>query len=142
MNSFDIRQVGWMALLLTIFSASPSSAEPKKGLQESKCNLQPQSTILTPNSNSATTSMQTINKDTLIALQTNDVTYWTALLSTANKTVSLSGNQGNAVVTFMEGITLNYIVTGDQYQVMLSGLIVDNDTQYNITGKLIAIFTC
>jgi hypothetical protein len=134
--------IRWIALLLTVALANPCFAESQKGLQDTKCNLQPQSTILTPNSNSVTTSMQTINKDTLIALQTNGVTYWTALLSTANMVVSLSDDQGNAAMTFQQGITLNYMVTGDQYQVMLSGPILDNDTQYKITGKLIAIFTC
>ncbi len=64
------------------------------------------------------------------------------MLSTSTATLVLASNQGNAIVSFQAGLNVSMQVSGNQYQIMLSGPIFDSGTQYQITGKLLAIVTC
>jgi hypothetical protein len=102
-----------------------------------------QSTLLSPNSISLTSSVQSINNDHWVILQTGGVTYWTALLSNSNVDVILPNDRGNAVVTFRQGLIARLSANGSGgLQIFLSGKITDDLTEYNIVGKLIGSFQC
>jgi len=84
-----------------------------------------------------------INSDTQVTLQINGQSYWFALLSSANIALILGKDVGNAVVTFKKGLSLNMVMnSSSEYLVLLSGTIMDDMTEYNLTGKVIAVFHC
>jgi hypothetical protein len=67
--------------------------------------------------------------------------YWTVLLSTANILLKLGADRGNTIVTFQKGLTLRFQALGpQQYQILIDGPILDDGTQYTLTGKVIAVF--
>ena len=104
-----------------------------------------QTTALTPNSNCAASGAGDTNNTTTVQFMApgNGLVWWTAVVSAATKSASLVADTGNAVVTFKTGLTITYVAagTGGQYNVFLTGNIVDNGTNYNFTGSVVYMST-
>lgn len=129
--------------LLVFFVLASSFAAPGWAQAASGCVGTTQNMPLSPNSRSSTTASGDINSDTQVTLQINGQSYWFALLSSANIALILGKDVGNAVVTFKKGLSLNMVMNSpSEYLVLLSGTIMDDMTEYNLTGKVIAVFHC
>lgn len=104
-----------------------------------------QTTALTPNSNCAASGAGDTNNTTTVQFMApgNGLVWWTAVVSAATKSASLTADTGNAVVTFKTGLTVTYVAagTGGVYNVFLTGNIVDNGTNYSFTGSVIYMST-
>ncbi|HEX8457913.1 MAG TPA: hypothetical protein VF656_11500 [Pyrinomonadaceae bacterium] len=104
-----------------------------------------QTTPLTPNSNCTAVGSGDTNNSTTVQFYSpqNGIVWWTAAVSSALKTAVLSGDIGNAVVTFKQGLTVTYAATGTggAYNVFLSGNIVDNGSLYTFAGSVVYMST-
>ena len=59
----------------------------------------------------------------------------------ALKNLDLVADRGDTIVTFQKGLTLRFQALGpQQYQILIDGPILDDGTQYTLTGKVIAVF--
>jgi hypothetical protein len=102
-----------------------------------------QTTSLTPDSQSLTTSLSNANNQIKIAFSTGGVVYWTVMLSTSAVDVALSSNRGNAVVTFQKGLNAHLTANGSAgFNIFLSGNIVDDGTTYSLVGTYLGTFLC
>jgi hypothetical protein len=120
-------------------SAAADQTEPQAG----KSCGQPQTTILTPNSDALVSSVGNANDALTIALRIRGVTHWTGLLSTANVDVAVPADQGNAIVTYQVGLGLHLTANGAAgFNVFLTGGIIDNGVTYNLKGAYLGNFTC
>lgn len=99
-------------------------------------------TPLTPNSNAVASASGDVNDDTTVAFQYNNVTtYWSATVSSATQTVTLSADRGNSVVRFRKGLTLTYLAqAGGLYTVTVDGTITDSGSDYVLTGRTLGTF--
>jgi hypothetical protein len=103
----------------------------------------PQTTLVTPDSQTVATSLNNPNNQITIVFRTGNVTYWTVMLSTSVVNVVLSSNRGNAVVTFQQGLTVHLTANGSAgFNIFLSGNIVDDGTTYSLTGTYLGTFMC
>lgn len=105
---------------------------------------EPQTMQITPNSHTLSSSLSNPNNAIQIAFLTGEATYWTAMVSTANLTVSLANNRGNAVVTFQQGLTIASSPKGEGkgFDLFLTGTIIDDTTVYTLTGAYLGAFRC
>lgn len=99
-------------------------------------------TPLTPNSNAVTVPSGNANDDTQISFLYNNMTpYWAPSVSSAFTTVVNDRDRGNAVVTFMEGLTVEYLpLSGGYYTVTVTGKIKDSGSTYTLQGKSLGTF--
>jgi len=99
-------------------------------------------TPLTPNSNAVTVPSGNQNDDTQISFMYNNmIPYWAPSVSSAFTTVTNDKDRGNAVVTFMEGLTVEYLpLAGGYYTVIVTGKIRDSGSVYTVTGKSLGTF--
>jgi hypothetical protein len=99
-------------------------------------------TQLTPNSNATATASGDVNDTTQCSfLYNNLIPYWSPSVGSGNTTATLGMDRGNAVVTFMKGLTVTYIaLAGKNYTLTLSGNITDSGTIYQL-NKSLGIFT-
>lgn len=99
-------------------------------------------TPLTPNSNAVSSATGDTNDDTTISFYYNkEIPYWSPMVSSSFTSASLSKDMGNAVVTFKEGLTVDYLPqAGGMYTVTVTGEIDDGGTIYNLKGKSIGTF--
>ena len=129
--------------LLLFFILAAGLTAPGMAQGVPGCTGMPQNMPLSPNSRSVSTASGDINSDTEISLQILGKSYWFALLSSANVHVSLGKDVGNAVVAFKQGLKLSMIMNSpSEYLILLDGSLIDDMTEYNLTGKVIAIFHC
>jgi hypothetical protein len=127
---FVVGTPGWTATGQTDQSGSKACGEP-------------QTTLLTPDSDALATSLGNPNNGITIVFRTRGTAYWTTLLSSSNVNVALSNNRGNAIVTFQKGLTVYMTANGAAgFNLFLSGTIVDDGTSYAITGLFLGNFTC
>jgi len=99
-------------------------------------------TPLTPNSNALCAASGNPNDDTQIAFQYNNATtYWSPQVSSSFTTVQNGADVGNGVVTFTEGLTVQYLPqTGGTYTVIVTGTIIDSGSKYLIKGKSLGLY--
>ena len=99
-------------------------------------------TPLTPNSNAVIVPSGDVNEDTQIAFQyDNMISYWSPMVSSALTTAILSQDVGNGIVTFMQGLTVQFLpLSGGYYTVTVTGQIKDSGSVYNIVGKSLGTF--
>ncbi len=102
----------------------------------------PVNTPLTPNSNALTKASGDVNNDTWVYFQVEaKSTYWTVLLSAANTRVRNAQDRGNDLVTFRKGLEVDYLAqAGGSYSIQVSGRILDDGTNYRLTGKILGTF--
>jgi|TARA_R110000751_G_scaffold35861_10_gene88076 hypothetical protein len=130
-----------LVIFFTLTFASVADAQTTIDNQKS-CG-EAQTTSITPNSETVTTSQNSINNTIVVAFKTGNATYWTAMLSTAGIDVSLSDNRGNAVVTFQKGLSIHMTANGSAgFTIFLSGKITDDSTEYSLTGAVLGTFLC
>ncbi len=99
-------------------------------------------TVLTPNSKAVTSATGGSGQDTIIQFLTQEVPYWTAMLSNSNTSVVLNKNTGNSVVTFKKGLTVTFIAqAAGEYIVTVDGKIIDGGTKYKLQGKFLGKFS-
>lgn len=104
---------------------------------------EPQTTVLTPDSDALAASLGNANSAITVAFRVRGVTYWTVLLSSADVDVALSNNRGNAVVTFHQGLAVRLTANGAAgFNLFASGTIVDDGASYALTGVFLGTFTC
>lgn len=131
-----------MTLTITLFSASvvPAWAAPDEATKS--CG-QPQTTVLTPNSDALVSSLGNANDALSVALRIRGITHWTGLLSTADVDVTVPADQGNAIVTFQLGLGLHLTANGAAgFNVFLTGTIFDGGVTYNLKGAYLGNFSC
>ena len=98
-------------------------------------------TPLTPNSKAQTSATGDAGQDTTVQFLSNDVIYWTAMVSNSNLSVSLAADRGNDVVTFKAGLTVKFLPqSGGEYIVTVDGNIIDSGSEYQLTGKYLGKF--
>lgn len=98
-------------------------------------------TQLTPNSQSVVT-MDAVTAQVSFQVLPTDTPYWSPQVSTSFTTVSLGRDVGNAVVTFKSGLKVTLSAQqGGGYVVLLNGDIVDGDSVYTQSGRLIGTYT-
>lgn len=103
----------------------------------------PQTTLITPNSQTLATSLENVNNQIMIGFSTAGTTYWTVMLSTSVVSVVLSSKRGNAVVTFQPGLTAYLVANGSAgMNIFLTGDVIDDGTTYSMTGTFLGTFTC
>ncbi|HEV2757121.1 MAG TPA: hypothetical protein VG318_15245 [Actinomycetota bacterium] len=96
-------------------------------------------TTLTPNSNATCTPLGDDNNDTNISfMYNNQQAYWNPSVSSGSTApVKLGVNRGNGVVTFVKGLTVEYIpLDSGHYMVNASGTILDSGSEYDINTSL------
>lgn len=99
-------------------------------------------TPLTPNSNAICAVSGNENDDTQVSfLYNNQIQYWSPSVSSAFTSTTLGNDIGNAVVTFKEGLKVEYLPqSGGMYTVVVNGQIEDGSSTYDLTGKSIGTF--
>lgn len=104
-----------------------------------------QTTGLTPNSNCVAVGSGDSNNSTTVSFfaPQNGINWWTATVSNAGTSATLGSDQGNGVVTFQKGLTINYRASGTSgaYNVTLTGNITDYGTVYTFTNSVIYMST-
>ncbi|HEX3990773.1 MAG TPA: hypothetical protein VHX39_06345 [Acetobacteraceae bacterium] len=146
------RGCGWTqystvtVLTIALLSASvvPAWAAPDQAAPPAaKSCGQPQTTVLTPDSDALVSSVGNANDALTIALRIRGITHWTALLSTANVDIASPADQGNAVVTFKAGLGLHLTANGAAgFNVFLTGTIIDDGVTYDLKGAYLGNFSC
>ena len=133
------------ALTIALLSATvvPGRAADQTGPQPGKSCGEPQTTVLTPDSDAVASSIGNPNDALTIALRIRGITHWTALLSTADVDIALPADQGNAIVTFKTGLGLHLTANGAAgFNVFLTGTIIDDGVTYNLKGAFLGNFSC
>lgn len=131
----------WLAAVLLLSLGGDAPALARQLAEPAPACRAPQTMALTVNSDAVATASNDINDNTLVALRANGTAYWTVLLSTANILLQLGADRGDTIVTFQKGLTLRFQALGpQQYQILIDGPILDDGTQYTLTGKVIAVF--
>ena len=99
-------------------------------------------TPLTPNANAVTVPSGNQNDDTQISFMYNNmIPYWAPSVSSSFTEVTNDKDRGNAVVTFMEGLRVEYLpLAGGYYTVVVTGKIKDSGSTYTVTGKSLGTF--
>ena len=100
-------------------------------------------TPLTPNSNATCSASGDTNDTTQISFLYNNITaYWSPSVSSGNAETTLVGDRGNDVVTFKDGLKVNYLAqkAGSSYTITVTGNIVDSGSLYKLTGKSLGTF--
>ncbi|HKP87327.1 MAG TPA: hypothetical protein VJZ26_14580 [Blastocatellia bacterium] len=99
-------------------------------------------TPLTPNSNAVTVPSGNANDDTQISFMYNNmIPYWAPQVSSAFPNTENDKDRGNAVVTFMQGLTVEYLpLSGGYYTIIVNGKIKDSGSTYNVQGKSLGTF--
>ena len=99
-------------------------------------------TPLVPNGNAVTVPSGNQNDDTQISFMYNNmIPYWAPAVSSSFTTVENDRDRGNAVVTFMKGLTVEYLpLAGGYYTVTVTGKIKDSGSIYTVSGKSLGTF--
>ena len=99
-------------------------------------------TPLTPNSNAVTTPSGSTNNDTRVTFLYNNATsYWTPSVSLQSSTAVIGQDAGNGIVTFMQGLTVEYQpLAGGYYTVIVTGKIKDSGEVYDLKNKSLGTF--
>jgi hypothetical protein len=99
-------------------------------------------TPLSPNSNAVTVASGDRNDTTNCSfLYNNIIPYWGPQVSSSNTKVTLGQDIGNGVVTFKQGLVVQYVAqTGGYYTVLVTGDIVDGMSLYPLTGKSLGLY--
>jgi hypothetical protein len=136
--------VAALSIALLSVSVVPTWAAPDQATPEAaKSCGQPQTTVLTPNSDALVSSVGNANDALTIALRIRGITHWTALLSTANVDIASPADQGNAIVTFKTGLGLHLTANGAAgFNVFLTGTIIDDGVTYDLKGAYLGNFIC
>jgi len=131
----------WLAAVLLLSLGGDAPALARQQAEPRPACRAPQTMALTVNSDAIATASNDLNDNTLVALRANGIVYWTVLMSTATILLQLDADRGNTVVTFQKGLTLRFQALGpQQYQILIDGPILDDGTQYTLTGKVMAVF--
>lgn len=97
---------------------------------------------ITPNANAVINPLGDANDTTIISFQYNNITtYWSPQVSSAFTSAENPVDVGNAVVTFMAGLTVNYrSQSAGYYTVTVDGPIKDSGTVYKLVGLTLGLF--
>jgi hypothetical protein len=131
-----------IALLSITVISDPAAADPAEPPVGKSCG-QPQTTVLTPDSDALVSSVGNANDALTIALRIRGIAHWTALLSTADVDITSPADQGNAIVTFKMGLGLHLTANGAAgFNVFLTGAIIDGGVTYDLKGAYLGNFSC
>lgn len=135
----------WLAAVLCLVSAGCPARPAAKGAPQTRsaaCDAVGQTEQITPNSYSNVSVGDTGNK-AWVELKIGNEPYWKILLSNSSATLALPSDRGNGLVRFMQGLTVRYQAdAGGTVQIMLSGKIIDDGTEYPVNGKLLGKINC